>query len=150
MLVKAAGELWKLRAETSLFALSGYIGGNFFWNGMKWGEVLWWSVSFSICSLCATWFLIIADVTLILDWNSNAKRRLCISLWHGEIDKKGLQSTAVLGFGLTCPTSQCGSQPTSAQMSCSCPIKQFCFLFLKKVIPVMDDDDAQSMSFLLV
>lgn len=110
--------------------------------GTEWGEARYYGgVSLSVSVLCATWFLIIADVTLFLDWNSNAKR-LCISRWHGEIDKKGLQSTAVVGFGLTCPTSQCGSQPTSAQMSCSCLIKQ---LFKKKkvkVIPVMDDDAA--------
>lgn len=49
-------------------------------------------ISFSIFSLCATWVLIIADITLFLSWISNAKWQLYISLWHGQVDKEGLQS----------------------------------------------------------
>lgn len=70
------------------------------------GEKLF--VSFSICSLCATWVLIIFYV-ILQSKLSNAKWRLYISLWRGQFDKEGLQS---------CPSSRrCSNVPAVVQFS---------------------------------
>lgn len=108
--------------KESFLALSGYIGGNFFWNGVKRGEVLWRSVSFRICSLRATWVLIIAAVkTLFLSRNSQMPNDgRTFHPWHGQIRQRGLtvyvKRAAVVGLWppvshrpVWQPTSQCSN-----------------------------------------
>lgn len=51
-------------SDQKKLSLSGYVGGNFFWNGMRKGMGFLKSVSNSIISLCATLFLILVDVKL--------------------------------------------------------------------------------------
>lgn len=63
--VKEDHKLWQT-GQSLLPALSGYKGGKFFWMGMKWGVKEWTNNVLSVSVLCATHFLIIVDVVILI------------------------------------------------------------------------------------
>lgn len=129
------------RVQTSLLALSGYIGGNFFWNWMKWSEV-WWrsermdrnhsSLSVSVLFVPPGFSLVLTQHCSSIETLKCQVATVLFTLMWTDWQRGGtvyMKRPAVIGFGLTCPTSQSGNQPASAQTPCCYLLKQF---FTKK------------------
>lgn len=110
------------RAQTSLLALWGYIGGNFFWKGMKWGEVRRMDrnhLSLSVSVLIVPPQLLLM---LFLNWNSQTPNNSC--KFHSDMDK------LMRGYSLHEKTASCLALhvlPANAQMTCSCLLEQYFF-----------------------